>query len=34
MNLREARKVVLFSSDFCGYCKKAEAFFKANGVKY
>ena len=34
MNLRQATRILLYSSDFCGYCKKAEAFFKNNGVQY
>jgi len=26
--------VLIYSSDSCGYCHKAKAFFKENGVKY
>lgn len=26
--------VVIYSSDTCGYCHKAKAFFKENGVTY
>jgi len=28
------KNVVIYSSDSCGYCHKAKAFFKENGVKY
>ncbi len=27
-------KVVMFSASWCGYCKKAEAYFKKNNIRY
>ena len=34
MNLKRVCSVEIYSSDFCHSCKKAEAFFKNNGVYY
>lgn len=29
-----AKKVVMYSTVRCGYCRKARAYFKANGIAY
>lgn len=34
MNLRHAKRLIMYSSEFCGFCKKAEAFFNNNGIKF
>ena len=28
------RKVVMYSTSWCGYCKKARQYFKANNIKF
>jgi glutaredoxin-like YruB-family protein len=28
------KKVVMYSTGWCGYCKKAKRYFKANGIAY
>lgn len=37
MNLRNMKQqcgIEVYSSEFCGYCKKTEAFFKKHGVSF
>ncbi len=30
----DGAKVVMYSTDWCGYCRKAKAFFRERGVAY
>jgi glutaredoxin len=30
----DTNEVVLYSTDWCGYCKKARKFFNANNIKF
>ena len=30
----ETNEVVLYSTDWCGYCKKARSFFNDNNIKF
>lgn len=29
-----SHRVIMFSTDWCGYCKKARRYFKSKGIKY
>jgi glutaredoxin-like YruB-family protein len=30
----DGAKVVIYSTDWCGYCRKAKAFFREQGIAY
>ena len=34
MNLKKATKLLIYSSDFCPFCHKAEAFFRNNQLHF
>jgi glutaredoxin len=33
-NLKEINSVVMYSTSWCGYCKKARRYFKSKGIKF